>query len=95
MQFIINKSFKKSHVPYQQKQAIITPIIKGTDLDAKNLKNYCPISNMTFISKVLEKAVFNQISKHVQKNELLSPNQSGYKQYHSCETALLEVVNNI
>ena len=50
---------------------------------------------MTFISKVLEKAAFNQISKHVQENELFSPNQSGYKQYHSCETALLEVVNNI
>ena len=50
---------------------------------------------MTFISKVLEKAAFNQISKHVQKNELLNPSQSGYKQYHSCETALLEVVNNI
>ena len=50
---------------------------------------------MTFISKVLEKAAFNQISKHVQKYELLGPNQSGYKQYYSCETALLEVVNNI
>ena len=50
---------------------------------------------MIFISKVLEKAAFNQICKHVKKNDLLSPNQSGYKQYHSCETALLEVVNNI
>ena len=50
---------------------------------------------MTFISKVLEKAAFKQISKHVQKNDLLSANQSGYKQYHSCEKALLEVVNNI
>ena len=69
IQFIINKSFKESHVPYQLKQAIITPIIKGTDIDAENLKNYRPISNMTFISKVLEKAAFNQISKHVQKNE--------------------------
>ena len=95
IQFIINKSFKEPQVPCQLKQATITPIIKGTDLDAENLKNYRLISNMTFISKVLKKAAFNQISKHVQKNELLSPNQSGYKQYHSCETALLEVVNNI
>ena len=95
IQFIINKSFKESHVPCQLKQVTITPIIKRTDLDAENLKNYRPISNMTFISKVLEKVGFNQISKHVQKNDLLSPNQSGYKQYHSCETALLEVVNNI
>ena len=71
------------------------PIIKGTDLDAENFKKYCPISNMTFILKVLEKAAFNQISKQVQKNDLLSSNQSGYKQYDSCETALLEVVNNI
>ena len=40
IQFIINKSFKESHVPCQLKQATITPIIiKGTDLDAENLKN--------------------------------------------------------
>ena len=38
IQFIINKSFKKYHVPCQLKQAIITPIIKETDLDAENLK---------------------------------------------------------
>ena len=38
IQFIINKSFEESHVPCQLKQATITPIIKGTDLDAQNLK---------------------------------------------------------
>ena len=59
------------------------------------LKIYRPISNTIFILKVLKKAAFNQISKHVQKNDLLSPNQLGYKQCHSYETALLEVVNNI
>ena len=59
IQFIINKSFKESHVPCQLKQATITPIIKGTDLDAENFKNCCPISNMTFISKVLARAAFN------------------------------------
>ena len=69
IQFIINKCSKESHIPCQLNQAIITPIIKGTDLDAENLKNYRRISNMTFISKVLEKAAFNQISKHVQRNE--------------------------
>ena len=94
IQLIINKSLKEPHVPCQLKQATITPILKGADLDAENLKNYRPISNMTFILKVFEKAAFIQISKHVQKNDLLSPNQSGYKQYHSCETALLEIVNN-
>ena len=50
IQFIINKSFKESHVPCQLKQATITPIIKGTNLDAENLKNYRSTSNMTFIS---------------------------------------------
>ena len=58
IQFIINKSFKESHVLCQLKQATITPIIKGTDLDAENLKNYRPISNMMFILKVLEKTAF-------------------------------------
>ena len=73
IQFIINKSFKESHVPCQLKQATTTSIIKGTDLDAENLKNYRPISNMTFISKVLEKAAINQISNMFKKMNYLVP----------------------
>ena len=58
-------------------------------------KNYCPVSNTTFLSKVLEKAAFSQISSHVHKNGLYNINQTGYKQNHSCETALLYIINNI
>ena len=65
------------------------------DLDPENIKNYRPISNTIFLSKVLEKAAFSQINSHVHKNGLYNINQSGYKQNHSCETALLYIINNI
>ena len=77
------------------KQATITSIIKDLDLDPENIKNYRPISNTTFLSKVLEKAAFSQIISHVHKNGLYNRNQSGCKQNHSCETALLYIINNI
>ena len=95
LQLIVNKSFEEAEVPCHLKQATITPIIKGLDLDPENIKNYRSISNTTFLSKVLEKAAFSQISFHVHKNGLYNINQSGYKQNHSCEAALVYIMNNI
>ena len=95
LQLIVNKSFKEAEVPCHLKQATITPICKCSDLDPENIKNYRSISNTTFLSKVLEKVAFSQISSYVHKNGLYNINQSGYKQNHSCETALLYIINNI
>ena len=93
---IVNKSSEEVEVPCYLKQATITPIIiKDSDLDPENIKNYRPISNTTFLSKVLEKAAFSQISSHVHKNGLYNINQSDYKQNHSCENALFYIINNI
>ena len=77
------------------KQATMTLIIKNSDLDPENIKNYRPISNTAFLLKVLKKAAFSQISSHVHKNGLYNINQSGYKQNYSCEAALLYIINNI
>ena len=59
------------------------------------MKNYQPISNTPYLAKVLEKAAFYQINDYLINNELLCPYQSGYKQNHSCETAVIGTVNDI
>ena len=48
-------------------------------------------SLISFLSKTLERVVSNQLSLHLSQNNLLDPNQSGFKKAHSTETALLAV----
>ena len=57
------------------------------------MKNYRPVSNLSWISKVIEKAAGNQLSKHSQANETGEIMQSAYKAYHSTETAMMWIFN--
>ena len=77
------------------KKAIVKPLLKKTSLDSEDLKNYRPVSNLSFMSKILEKVVLSQILQHVNSNKLLSDFQWAYHPYHSTETALLKVTNGL
>ena len=77
------------------KSAVLTPLLKEMDefVDHEILKNYRPISNLAFISKLIERCVAIRLDQHMDVNNLESDNQYGYKKGHSTETLLINVVD--
>ena len=63
--------------------------------DKNLLKNYRPISNLPFLSKILEKVVLHKLLSHFQENSLSNPFQSASRAGHSTQTVLLRMVNDI
>jgi hypothetical protein len=53
------------------------------------------MSNLPFIYTVLEKAVDMQLETHLASNKLHEPNQSAYRKFHSTESTLIKVQNDI
>ena len=92
---IVNDSLTKGVFPKDFKEAIIRPSFKGKDLDSEKLNSYRPISNLSFVSKIVEKCVSIQLTEYLEENKLLPTKQSAYRRYHSCETATLKIFNDI
>ena len=55
---IVNLSIESSNVPKVMKHAVVTPLLKKSGLDPDSLSNYRPISNLSFISKLLSREVY-------------------------------------
>ena len=77
------------------KLAHLTPLIKGQSLDSSKLKNYRPISNLSFIGKLIERIVLKRLNVHLDANKLNISNQSAYKKLHSCEILMVRIVNDL
>ena len=77
------------------KDSIITPLIKDKSLDYNDMKNYRPISNIPFISKLIERVVLKRLNNHLEVNNLQCNDQFGYKKFHSTETLLLKFLNDV
>jgi hypothetical protein len=92
---IVNNSLLTGNVPPAFKLAHVTPLIKKASLDPTVLSNYRPVSNLPFVSKVLEKVVSSRLTSYLEDNGLQEPLQSAYRKFHSTETALVRTQNDV
>ena len=95
LSFIINKSLQSGCFPDNLKHACVKPSLKDANEDTENKKNYRPVSNLCFLSKLLEKSALVQINDHINSEKLHSVYQSGYRPNHSCETSVFKLTFDI
>ena len=92
---MVNLSLKEGYFPSEWKDALVKPLLTGKAGLSMDYKNLRPVTNLQFVSKVPGRAVFDQLHKHLEDNDLYPVFQSAYRNQHSTETALLRVVNDI
>jgi len=91
---LVNASLNQGRLPESQKHAVVTPLLKKRGLDTSNIANFQPVSNLTFMSKVVERAVAKQLNEHLTANDLLPRYQSAFRKQHSTETVMLRVLSD-
>ena len=82
-------------MPTELKRAHVRPRLKKSSLDPDVRNNCRPVSNLPFVSKIIEKVVDARLEEHLRENDLHEPLQSAYRKHHSTETALIKIRSDI
>ena len=91
---ITNKSLQFGQFSDDWKTAIVRPLMKNKKISTV-LKNYRPVSNLSYVSKIVEGMAIDQLQAHVSENNLFPNYQSAYRENHSCETIVLKLCSDI
>ena len=81
---IVNLSLDTGEFCKRWKSAVVGPLIKAISKGTVRT-NYRPVSNLSFISKIIEKCTLNQLTTHCDMYNLLLEYQTAYRKFYSCE----------
>ena len=90
---IFNASISTGYFPKVLKTAEVAPIFKKGE--GELCSNYCPISILNLFAKLFEKCLFDQLNNYFVSNNLISPNQYGFKKNCSTNEAILDIYNKL
>ena len=89
-----NLTFSTGVIPDDLKVELITPIFKGND--AMKFKNYRPISVLLCFFRLLqERPMINRLTKFIDKNNILSRHQYGFRKNRLTDQAIIDFVDKI
>ena len=91
--FVINACLDENIFPIELKRAHVTPLFQKDD--PRNAKNYRPISTTCAFSKIFEKILPAQITEHLDKFQIMTPFQFGFRKNISTQDALVYVTEII
>jgi len=92
---LANRSFREGIFPSCFKHASVVPLLKKPSLDKHVPSSYRPISNLDFISKILERLFHARIQPHITLSPSFNQYQSAYRRHHSTETSILHILDSI
>ena len=75
--------------------ALLRPLLKKPGLDVEDMNSFRPVSNLSFLSKIVERAMLDQLLPFLEENKIIPKSQSTYRQFHSTETALCKIHNDL
>ena len=91
---LVNLSLAEGVFIEEWKIALVKPLLKKVGMDLINT-SYHPVSNLSFLSKVVEKSVLLRFNKHCNENNLMPDYQSAYRAKFLCETALPKLTSDL
>ena len=87
-------SLESGTVPRAFKKAVVNPLNKKPNVNPEVLSNYRPVSNRPYMSKILERAVADQLQTHLDSSNFHVKFQFANRRDHSTETPLLPILND-
>lgn len=86
--------WQTSYIPSQWKETIVVPILKP-DKPASDPNSYRPISLTSCFSKLIERMITNRLTWYLNKHNIITHNQSGFRKHHSTTDHLLKLSDHI
>ena len=92
---IINLSLSEGSFMSHVESALVSPLLKKLIPNKDSISNYRPVSNLSFISKLLKSVVANQLNSHINSANTSNQCQSAYRKFHSTGAVLLKIHKDI